>query len=203
MLALHAAGQAHSVECWDGELVGGLYGLALGRAFFGESMFSRRPTRRRSRSRGSSRASGSAVSPCSTAGFRPRISLHWERSACRARPMSRCSRPRSGGFGHGGSLGGRIGRTGRAGARRLISARSTGCSTLPRARHRGPGRSHRAALDPDVVDRVLDDVERWRLLVEPARKSSGSHSVRAAARRAGRRRRSSARAPTARSDRTR
>ena len=42
-LGLHAAGQAHSVECWaSGELVGGLYGVRLGRAFFGESMFSRR-----------------------------------------------------------------------------------------------------------------------------------------------------------------
>ena len=41
-LGLHAAGQAHSIECWDdGELVGGLYGVRLGRAFFGESMFSR------------------------------------------------------------------------------------------------------------------------------------------------------------------
>ncbi len=41
---LHALGHAHSVECWDGEqLVGGLYGLALGRAFFGESMVSRAP----------------------------------------------------------------------------------------------------------------------------------------------------------------
>ena len=40
--ALHAAGHAHSVECWqDGELVGGLYGVQLGGAFFGESMFSR------------------------------------------------------------------------------------------------------------------------------------------------------------------
>ena len=38
---LHALGYAHSVETWiDGELVGGLYGLALGRVFFGESMFS-------------------------------------------------------------------------------------------------------------------------------------------------------------------
>ena len=38
--ALHAAGEAHSVECWrDGKLVGGLYGVALGGAFFGESMF--------------------------------------------------------------------------------------------------------------------------------------------------------------------
>jgi leucyl/phenylalanyl-tRNA--protein transferase len=40
---LHALGHAHSVECWqDGELVGGLYGVALKGAFFGESMFSRR-----------------------------------------------------------------------------------------------------------------------------------------------------------------
>ena len=41
-LGLHAAGHAHSIECWRGpELVGGLYGVRLGRAFFGESMFSR------------------------------------------------------------------------------------------------------------------------------------------------------------------
>lgn len=39
---LHRRGYAHSVECWqEGELVGGVYGLALGGAFFGESMFSR------------------------------------------------------------------------------------------------------------------------------------------------------------------
>ncbi|MGN6280000.1 MAG: leucyl/phenylalanyl-tRNA--protein transferase [Sphingomonas sp.] len=41
-VTLHRLGYAHSVECWDGDrLVGGLYGLALGRAFFGESMVSR------------------------------------------------------------------------------------------------------------------------------------------------------------------
>ena len=40
--ALYAGGHAHSIECWrDGELVGGLYGVRLGAAFFGESMFSR------------------------------------------------------------------------------------------------------------------------------------------------------------------
>lgn len=40
---LHQLGFAHSVECWEGtELVGGLYGVSLGRAFFGESMVSRR-----------------------------------------------------------------------------------------------------------------------------------------------------------------
>lgn len=41
-VALHEAGYAHSVECWkNGALVGGLYGVALGGAFFGESMFHR------------------------------------------------------------------------------------------------------------------------------------------------------------------
>ena len=39
---LHGLGLAHSAEAWQGdELVGGLYGVAIGRAFFGESMFSR------------------------------------------------------------------------------------------------------------------------------------------------------------------
>jgi leucyl/phenylalanyl-tRNA--protein transferase len=42
-LRLHGLGIAHSVETWhDGKLVGGLYGIALGQAFFGESMFSHR-----------------------------------------------------------------------------------------------------------------------------------------------------------------
>jgi leucyl/phenylalanyl-tRNA--protein transferase len=42
-IALHAGGHAHSIECWrDGALAGGLYGVRLGAAFFGESMFSRR-----------------------------------------------------------------------------------------------------------------------------------------------------------------
>lgn len=39
--SLHRMGYAHSIEAWDGDrLVGGVYGVALGRAFFGESMFS-------------------------------------------------------------------------------------------------------------------------------------------------------------------
>ncbi|MFP4168877.1 MAG: leucyl/phenylalanyl-tRNA--protein transferase [Desulfonatronovibrionaceae bacterium] len=41
---LHKSGYAHSVETWEGgELVGGLYGVSMGRAFFGESMFHLRP----------------------------------------------------------------------------------------------------------------------------------------------------------------
>jgi leucyl/phenylalanyl-tRNA--protein transferase len=48
MLALHGSGHAHSIEVWSPSdsrprLVGGLYGVKLGRAFFGESMFSRMP----------------------------------------------------------------------------------------------------------------------------------------------------------------
>lgn len=41
--SLHALGHAHSVEAWhEGTLAGGLYGVAIGRVFFGESMFSRK-----------------------------------------------------------------------------------------------------------------------------------------------------------------
>lgn len=41
---LHEAGYAHSVEAWkDGDLVGGLYGVSLGRCFFGESMYAAEP----------------------------------------------------------------------------------------------------------------------------------------------------------------
>jgi leucyl/phenylalanyl-tRNA--protein transferase len=42
-MSLHAMGRAHSVEVWEnGELSGGVFGIVLGGAFFGESMFSRR-----------------------------------------------------------------------------------------------------------------------------------------------------------------
>jgi leucyl/phenylalanyl-tRNA--protein transferase len=41
-IRLHEEGYAHSAEAWlDGRLVGGLYGIRMGRAFFGESMFSK------------------------------------------------------------------------------------------------------------------------------------------------------------------
>lgn len=42
-IRLHKNGHAHSVECWQNEeLIGGLYGVAIGKVFFGESMFSKR-----------------------------------------------------------------------------------------------------------------------------------------------------------------
>ncbi len=41
---LHTLGHAHSIECWqNGELCGGLYGVSIGRVFYGESMFSKQP----------------------------------------------------------------------------------------------------------------------------------------------------------------
>ena len=44
-LALHVAGHAHSIECWqDNQLVGGVYGVQMGGLFYGESMFSRVPS---------------------------------------------------------------------------------------------------------------------------------------------------------------
>ncbi len=60
--ALHRAGHAHSVETWwDGELVGGLYCVAIGRMVFGESMFSRR-------SNGSKMALAALVAACESWG---------------------------------------------------------------------------------------------------------------------------------------
>ncbi len=61
--ALHRAGHAHSFEVWDGEeLAGGVYGVTLGRAFFGESMFSRRTN-------GSKMALAALVDRLNRAGF--------------------------------------------------------------------------------------------------------------------------------------
>lgn len=62
--ALHRNGYAHSVEIWEGDaLVGGVYGVTLGRAFFGESMFSRRTN-------GSKMALAVLVDRLNRAGFR-------------------------------------------------------------------------------------------------------------------------------------
>ena len=69
MLALHGSGHAHSIEVWSGDdLVGGLYGVKLGRAFFGESMFSRETRCIEGRARLARRAAeGRQFHACSTA----------------------------------------------------------------------------------------------------------------------------------------
>lgn len=62
--ALHTRGQAHSCEIWEGDtLVGGVYGVTLGAAFFGESMFSRRTN-------GSKMALAALVDRLTRAGFK-------------------------------------------------------------------------------------------------------------------------------------
>ena len=65
---LHGQGLAHSVEAWrEGRLVGGLYGVALGGAFFGESMFHRETDASKVALAGAGRApAGAAGFSCST-----------------------------------------------------------------------------------------------------------------------------------------
>ena len=200
-----------------GELVGGLYGVKLGRAFFGESMFSRMTD-----------ASKVALAwlVARLAGRRlhlarlpvhdppPRLARRGQR--CRDGPMSSLLSAALGGAGRrapaaGAALsastaafGGAVGRL-VALLLRPIFSRSTGCSRRPGAAGAAGRRRicHRAALGPDVVDRVLDDVERRRFLVDPAREDAAASFDRAAARRAGRTRRSASRSPTARSSRRR
>ena len=80
---LHRLGHAHSLEVWlEGELAGGIYGIAIGSVFFGESMFSRQTD-------GSKIAlvalcklmaeNGMAVTPILTTSFLVLTSSEWER----------------------------------------------------------------------------------------------------------------------------
>lgn len=81
---LHALGFAHSIETWrDADLVGGLYGIALGRLFFGESMFSRAADASKvalARLVGECRAQDIALIDCQV------TSSHLERLGARALP---------------------------------------------------------------------------------------------------------------------
>ena len=208
MLALHGSGHAHSIEVLaaTSELVGGLYGVKLGRAFFGESMFSRATD-------ASKVALAWLVARLKAGNF---TLLDCQFMTEHLASLGAVSVPRetyvallSAALGGGG---------GGAAARPAGVAGdwppAVGPARFPRARQvararraagaGGPGRiRHLAALGPDVVDRVLDDVERRRFLVEPAGEDPRSSSCRAAARRPGRRRRSASPPPTARSSRTR
>ncbi len=69
---LYTAGYAHSVECWhEGKLAGGLYGVSLGAAFFGESMFPSRAQRLQGRLRPAGRAAAPVGSSSSSIASSP------------------------------------------------------------------------------------------------------------------------------------
>ena len=185
-------------------------GCRLGRAFFGESMFSRATD-------ASKVALAWLVARLKVGGFTlldcQFMTDHLASLGAvnvTARPiMSRCCRRRSAAARLAAarrrtSPVRRSGDRRRRGVRRPISWRSTGCSSDRRGRAPAARRiCHRAALGPDVVDRMLDHVERRRFLVQPAREDPLPAAVGALRRRAGRRRRSAPRSPTARSFRRR
>ena len=76
---LHQIGVAHSVEVWvDNELAGGIYGLALGRVFFGESMFSRTQDASKIALLHCVASYSSGVTPCLTARSPINTCLAWE-----------------------------------------------------------------------------------------------------------------------------
>ena len=207
MLSLHASATPIRSKCGsDGALVGGLYGVKLGRAFFGESMFSRGTDASKVALAwlvARLKVGGFTLLDCQfmTAHLASLGAVSVPRSAYVALLSARARR-RSAGSGCGRRRRAAAG----AASRRPTSARSTGCSpqrAMPAPRARAAREGHRAALGPDVVDRMLDDVERRGFLVQPAREHPPPAARRGAARRAGRRRRSAARSPTARSSRRR
>ena len=203
-------GHAHSIEVWqDGELVGGLYGVRLGAAFFGEIMFVAEARRLEGRARLAGRAADRRRLPPA------RLPVH-DRSTSQ-QPRRGRDRPEglSGAVGVGARRrlgrrgGGRLGAAGAAGAAgagpvefealdRLLAGRRPAPASPP------PGMGHRAALGPDVVDRVLDDVERPAFPCRASpRRRAGRSGAWDRARRAGRRRRSAAAPPRAPSSRRR
>ena len=179
MRALHASGHAHSIEVWQAgrscrrplrgqarprllrrkhvqprdRCLEGRAGLARGAAEGREFHLARLPVHDRP-SRLARRDQRHARSLCRVALRRARRRCGGRRGSWRGAPPA--GWPRLGAHGAG-----------------PISSRSTGCSSLParRATTARPVR-HRAALGPDVVDRVLDHVERRQFLVNPARKDA-------------------------------
>ena len=90
-MRLHAMGYAHSVEAWsDGELAGGLYGVSLGRMFFGESMFASQPNASKVALARSRRASRAGASRSSTRRCLRRTPSRWVPRSGRARRSSKC-----------------------------------------------------------------------------------------------------------------
>ena len=185
-------------------LVGGLYGVKLGRAFFGESMFSRV-------SDASKVALAWLVARMKVGNF---TLLDCQFMTDHLASLGAVERPRETYVALlSAALGG--GRC-RVGAGALVEGAGRAPDAPPdfaaldrllevagAAGAGGPGRiCHLAALGPDVVDRVLDHVERRRFLVQPAGEDARQRLVGAAGRRPGRMRRSASLLPTARSSRT-
>ena len=166
-IRLHEAGRAHSIEVWqDGELAGGLYGVRLGAAFFGESMVSLRPD-------ASKVALAWLVARLIVGGFRlldcqfmtPHLASLGAVEIDQKDYLVLLD----------SALGGGARRRGRRLDRRpgrIRGARPAACGAGRRRRRAAAGVGHCAAPRPDVVDGVLDDVERGRFLVEPAREDA-------------------------------
>ena len=203
MLALHGSATPIRSKCGtDGELVGGVYGVKLGRRLFRREHVQPPARCVQGRARLAGRAARRRQFHLARLPVHDRPSRlagrgqHFARSLC-----ARCCRRRS---------------AARGAAARAMRRRPRGWSAPPdfvaldrlldatgAAGAGGPGRiCHLAALGPDVVDRVLDDVERRRFLVEPAGEDAAASACRCPAHRPGRRRRSASRPPTARSSRT-
>ena len=94
---LHELGWAHSIEVWEGDdLVGGLYGVAVGGLFAGESMFHHRPRRVEGGPGAPGRAAAAtATAACWTSSGRRRTWSRWARSTCPAPSTSTCWARRS------------------------------------------------------------------------------------------------------------
>ena len=169
-------GLAHSIECWHGERAGRrpLRGRIRPRLFRREHVLGR-ARRLEGRARLAGRAAEGRRLPLLDCQFmtdhlRSLGAVEISQKDYLACWPTRCRRRRR----RGGAPEWRVAAAPpRRACGAASSARSTGCSAAA-GRHRrrsSPGMLHRAALGPDVVDRMLDDVERRRLLVEPAEKT--------------------------------
>ena len=185
MLALHGSGNAHSVEVWhDGKLVGGLYGVKLGRAFFGESMFSRTTD--------ASKVALAWLVARMKAGGYTLLDCQFMTSHLASLGAVSISRKSYVSL-LAGALGGAGGGDGVGSVAGAPADGSVSASTDGSARPASPdlraldrlleatGASGSAAAEgyviaqlfgPDVVDRVFDHVQRRRFLVDPAREDA-------------------------------
>ena len=182
-LELHRLGHAHSIECWhDGQLVGGLYGVGFDRVFCGESMFSQPSDASKValawlvaalRRCGAELLDCQFITPHLASLGTVEISQERYVSLLKAaqRPYSwvLCLAGRSG-VGDGAADGEAAGDALATGAALALPAGFAALLARGRRVFLLAGELHRAVLDPDVIDRVLDDIERRRILEQPAGK---------------------------------